>query len=532
MKKNLSILILFPFLCFSFPDPLETIDITHYSFTIELNDSTDVISGYAEVSLLCKKGINDFELDLIGKNNEGKGMQVNTVTLNGSSLKFTHQNNKIKIFLSNQASANDTFTVVISYSGIPKDGLIISKNKYGDRTFFADNWPDRGRNWLPIVDHPLDKASVDFIVVAPLHYEVVSNGIKVEESFLNKRQKITRYREETPIPTKVMVIGAARFAIQRAGVVGQIPVETWVYPQNRQEGFYDFAAATKVLDFYITHVGPYSYKKLANVQSKTIFGGLENASAIFYSENSVNGKANHESLIAHEIAHQWFGNSATEKEWYDIWLSEGFATYFALLYIEYTQGVDKRKEEMKIDRDQVITFFKKDPVPVVNRTITDWMKLLNVNSYQKGSWVLHMLRQEIGDQKFWVGIREYYRRYQNSNASTQDLRRVMEEASSQNLDQFFNQWIFKAGHPVIDMTWNYNENSKNLEITVNQIQKGSVFNFSLEIGIFANGAESPTIEKIKVDKQSNKFSIPFPSKPAKIELDPAINLLFESNSRN
>jgi aminopeptidase N len=530
MKNLFLLLALIPL--FAFSAPPEAIDIEHYTFHITLNDSTDIIAGTAEISLVCKENLNVLELDLIGKNAQGNGMLVSAVTQNGKLLKFTHQHDRLKIMLNAPAAAGDHLTLSVIYRGVPQDGLIISRNKFGDRTFFADNWPDRGRNWLPVVDHPADKASVDFIVVAPVHYDVVSNGIKVEESFLNGGQKLTRYREKAPVSTKVMVIGVARFAIQLIGVVNHIPVEAWVYPQNRDQGFYDYAVAAKILDFFSSHIGPYPYEKLANVQSKTTFGGLENASAIFYFENSVTGKGEQETLIAHEIAHQWFGDSASEKEWHHLWLSEGFATYFAHLYNEFTYGVMKRQEDMKQDRTQTIAFFKEKPMPVVNPPISDLMQLLNVNNYQKGSWVLHMLRHELGDHTFWEGIREYYRRFQNSNALTSDFKSVMEAASGRNLDLFFDQWIYKAGHPALETSWKYDEKAKNLQFTVSQVQKGHIFSFPLEIGIFSGDQGLPLLERVIINKESHQVNIPLAQKPHKIELDPHINLLFESKSGN
>jgi aminopeptidase N len=512
------------------PKPSEWIDIKKYTFRVELNDSTNVISGIAELAFVCKKSMTGFDLDLISKGNGGMGMQVSRILHKDSPLKYIHENDRIKITLN--ASQGEQGTLTINYSGIPQDGLIISRNKYGDRTFFADNWPDRGHNWLPVIDHPADKAAVDFIVVAPLHYEVVSNGIRMEESYLNPKQKLTRYSEDTEISTKVMVIGVARFAIQQAGVVNHIPVESWVYPQNRAEGFYDYALAVKVLDFFNSHIGPYSYKKLANVQSKTTFGGLENASAIFYFENSVTGKADHEGLIAHEIAHQWFGNSATEREWPHVWLSEGFATYFAILFAEFAHGEDKRQEEMIKDRDQVLSFYKKEQIPVVNPNITTLMKILNANTYQKGSWVLHMLRREIGDQQFWTGIKAYYKKFQNSTALTSDLQEVMEVASGKDLDTFFNQWIYTAGHPVIDGSWKYDEASKTLKISVQQTQKMQGFSFPLEIAISFEGKDFQQVEKVYINKESTSISIPVTAKPSKLTLDPNVNLLFEGNLRN
>jgi aminopeptidase N len=513
-------------------EPSESIDVKRYVFEITINDSTDVVTGIAAITFVPRKNISEFAIDLISKNDQAKGMEIAAITLNGVPLKFEHKNDRVKIALDKPRTTTDEITVIINYKGIPKDGLIISKNKYGDRTFFADNWPDRGRNWLPIVDHPSDKATVEWLVKSPLPYEVVANGVKVEESYLNKNQKQTRYVEEIEIATKVMVIGAARFAIEQAGVVKNIPVESWVYPQNRKEGFYDYAVATKILNYFIENIGPYSYKKLANVQSKTTFGGLENASAIFYNESSVNGKNDHIGLIAHEIAHQWFGNSATEKEWHHIWLSEGFATYFATLYMEAAFGVEKLKAELEQDRKQAVAYFKKNQAPVVDPTVTDWMKLLNPNSYQKGGWVLHMLRREVGDQNFWKGIQDYYKKYQNSNANTDDFKASMENASGKDLDEFFNQWIYKGGHPVLTGSWSYDAKSKTVNINLVQTQKNQVFKFPLEIAIYIEGQAGPQIQKAQIDAENAKLTFPSTSKPLRIELDPNVNLLFEGNLKN
>lgn len=523
------IFFLIPHFTFSFQSPSGDVDIKHYTFRVTVNDTTDIIRGTAEVLLSCKQNISSVELDLISKNAQGKGMDVMEVKHNDKGLKFSHTNDRLRISLDKQISAGEQITISIDYRGIPQDGLIISKNRFNDRTFFADNWPNRGRNWLPVIDHPADKASVDFVVIAPLHYEVISNGVRIEETYLSEFQKLTHYREETPIATKVMVIGVARFAIARAGMVNDIPVESWVYPQNRDEGFFDYAFATKILDFFISHIGPYSYEKLANVQSKTTFGGLENASAIFYAEDYVTGKNEHETLIAHEVAHQWFGNSATEKEWHHLWLSEGFATYFALLYNEFTYGIEKRQEEMIKDRDEVIAFFKKDPMPVINPAITDPMDLLNVNNYQKGSWILHMLRIEVGDQNFWNGIRAYYQQFRNGNALTEDFQQIMEQEAGKDLDLFFRQWLYKAGHPVLEGDWKYDEITKSLKISLKQAQKGSLFSFPLEIGIYEEGKLLPRIERLYIDKESHQLILPLLKKPAKITLDPHINLLFEGN---
>jgi aminopeptidase N len=510
----------------------EQFDIQHYHFQLNLYDSTDHIEGQAQVTILFKSAASSAVLDLVDTNTDGKGMKVSRVLLNDQPLDFRHQQEQLTFTFAQPVPAGETRTVVIHYGGIPRDGLIISKNKFKDRTFFGDNWPDRAHHWLPVVDHPYDKATVDFVVTAPSAYQVIANGKLVEEHPLPSNRKRTHWHESVVIPTKVMVIGAARFAIQQSGVVQNIPVESWVFPQNQQAGFSDYAMAVPVMAFFTSNVGAYSYEKLANVQSKTMYGGMENASAIFYNENSITGTGSAETLIAHEVAHQWFGNSASEADWLHVWLSEGFATYFTHLYIEHAHGVARRRQDMKSDRDAVITFYHQDPLPIVGPWERAYFDLLNTNAYQKGSWVLHLLRQELGDETFWKGIREYYRLFQNKNALTADFQRVMEQASGRDLSTFFRQWIFRAGFPQLGGTWKYLKNTGSLELVITQNQPEEPFECPLEIGIYDTRGGLIKTETVKLTGKTQKFSIPVTAKPSKIELDPNINLLFEGSLKN
>lgn len=504
-----------------------SIDVEHYRFQIEVTDKSDRISGEATITFKIKKPVSELELDLINKQAVGVGMEILRVMRHGEDLVFSHQQNRVKISLPTQVQEGETLTIQVYYQGVPQDGLIIGKNKFGDRGYFGDNWPDRGRHWLPVIDHPSDKASVEFIVIAPSHYSVVSNGVKVEESPLDGERTLTHWREDTPIPVKVMVIGIARFAVQQSGVVATIPVESWVYPQNRIEGFNDYRFAPKVLDYFCNHIGPYPFKKLANVQSKTRWGGLENAGAIFYTESSVNGKGNHESLIAHEIAHQWFGNSATENDWHHVWLSEGFATYFANLYLENAYGRNKLIEEQVSDRKQIIEYYKKNQAPIVDTTLTDINKVLSINTYQKAGWVLHMLRNKIGDSTFWSGIRKYYTTFQYRNALTSDFINIMESVSGQDLKKFFSQWLYQGGHPQIMINWRFNPQKKQTEFTILQHQKSGLFEFPLEI-LMVDKSGKKEINTIKISLKEQKAVFSAPEEPVEIVLDPETRLLFEA----
>ncbi len=503
-----------------------SIDVQHYRFDIKVSDDNDTLKGRAAITVRFTEKTGLVYLDLKNINDAGKGMVVNSVSENDRALSFSHHHDSLLIGLAKDAITGETKQFTINYSGIPADGLIFSKNKAGERTIFGDNWPNRGRNWLPCKDHLSDKASVEFIVTAPSHYRVVSNGLKQEETKLPGDYTRTHWKETAPIPTKIMVIGLADFAVSDQVMANDIPVTSWIFHKQKEAGFYDYAPAAEILRFFNDRIGPYAYQKLANVQSNTIFGGMENAGAIFYAESSVTGKQKIMGLLAHEIAHQWFGDAATEKDWPHIWLSEGFATEMSQLYLEHKYGADTMTSMLKKNRKTILAFTKKEKVPVVDTSKgKEIMKLLNTNSYQKGGWVLHMLRRELGDELFWKCIRTYYATYRNSNASSSDLQQVMEKVSGKNMDVFFKQWLYVPENPTLDIVWNYDDKNKQVTVRVKQ-QTGYVFSVPLELQ-FVDGAGNKTMKTVRVSEKTNEYILPVNSKPALVEVDPNCKLLFE-----
>lgn len=511
--------------------PNPDVDVLHYTFRLRLSDLSNEIRG--ETTLVVRflaDNVASLDLDLVGPGNGiAQGMTVTTVTQGDEDVAFTHENNRLRLALKTPPRAREQRTFTITYLGVPIDGLIIGTNKYGDRTFFGDNWPDRARHWLPTVDHPSDKAICEFIVTAPDHYQVVGCGALVEETNLPGNTRLTHWRSEVPMATKVMVVGVARFAVQYVDEYQGTSIQSWVYPQDREAGFYDYALAERILAFFEGHIGPYPYAKLANVQAKTRFGGMENASNIFYREASVTGTRQSERLIAHEIAHQWFGNSVTEADWPHVWLSEGFATYFAQLYLEYAHGRDRLLAGMQDARSTVINYLTNSPKPIVDPSVTDLMGLLNPNAYEKGAWVLHMLRGIVGTEVFWDGIRAYYRQYRDGNASSEDFQQVMETASGQDLGWFFEQWLHQAGHPRYEGTWHYDHATHQLTVTLNQTQ-GSFFRMPVELGIYTHGGARRRIEVLDVAEQQNTFTITLDADetPTDVVLDPNAWALMEA----
>jgi aminopeptidase N len=501
----------------------EQIDVQHYAFSLDLFDTSDTIRGEAKVKIKFLQAVDTFSLDLSAKKSTGAGMAVSGVLENGKPVPYEQKESKLEIHPLDKVTSGATREYTITYQGEPEDGLIISTNKYGDRTFFGDNWPDRAHYWLPTIDHPSDKATVEFLITAPDHYQVVATGRQIEETNLENGFKFTHFKSEVPMPTKVMVIGVARFAVQLAGFSNGTAVTSWVYPQNREAGFGDYSLAVSILDYYTEKIGDYPNEKLANVQSKTRYGGMENAGNIFYYENSVTGNKDHEALIAHEIVHQWFGNSASELDWHHIWLSEGFATYLTNLYMEDKHGDAIMVQRMQSEKQRVVQYAKRNLVPVVNASIDDYNELLNANSYQKGGWVLHMLRHKLGKEMFWKGIRAYYEKFKLSNALTADFQAVMEEVSGRDLEAFFQQWIFTAGHPFLKKSWKQADGKLTVEVV--QIQEGKPFVFPLELAlVFEDGTSM--LKTIGVDATRATISLKTDKKVTDVILDPGTKLLF------
>ena len=504
------------------------IDILNYSFELHLNDSTDIIYGTANINLHIEPSENNVRLDLISANNYGDGMVVHSVLFNGNKVPYTHKNNELNISTDGlKYSIYDVIT--IEYSGIPITGLIIGDNMHGDRTFFSDNWPNKARNWLPLVDHPYDKSTSEFIVFAPNHYQVISNGLLVEETNVNKDIKKTHWKQSVPISCWLYALGVAEFAIDYVDYFNGKSIQTWVYKQDRDKGFYDFKVPTKhTLEFFSDYVGPFAYEKLANVQSNSVKGGMESATAIFYSDISVTGdrSVRWRDVIIHEVAHQWFGNCVTEYDWDDVWLSEGFATYFTLMFREHAYGRDDFVKGLKDAKRRVFNFYEKNKdASVVHDNLKDMKDVLSYDlQYQKGAWVLHMLRNYVGEDNFRAGIRNYYKKYFNSTTNTEEFKIEMEKVSGVNLDKFFDQWLYKGGIIKLDVEWKYDEKSKNIEFDITQVQNdGYLFEMPLDIEIL--GDNNSNTSTIRLDKKSGKYLVYSENKPKEIKLDPYTKLL-------
>lgn len=467
------------------------IDVLHYEFRVDFppRPIPDTLQFVSTAVARRTARVQSVDLDLTSE------MQVEAVTVNGNAAPFRHDSAKVRITLS--AVNGDTLRIVVRYRGAPKDGLIIRRDSAGGYwTAFGDNFPDRARQWLATVDHPSDKATVEWIVRAPQSHRVVANGELLEETPELRAggapgMMLTRWRTNRPLYTAVMVIGVAPFAIYELGktacnlaeLPGCVRQSVWITPDVRSYMPGPFARTGEMVSLFSRLVAPFPYEKLAHVQSSTRYGGMENASAIFYADNIYRRRAMSEGLLAHEIAHQWFGDAVTTREWPHVWLSEGFATYFSALWFEHSAGDSAFRAILAQMRQQVLSSRVTNEKPIVDLELDDLRRVLNSNVYQKAGFTLHMLRREIGDSAFYRGIRSYYRKYRHGNALTEDFQREVEASSGRKLDWFFTQWMRRPGVADLTVQWRWDPRRRGVELTVSQNPAFAPYQLSLSMDV-------------------------------------------------
>jgi aminopeptidase N len=376
------------------------------------------------------------------------------------------------VYIPHHKAAGDTLHTSIRYHGQVRDGLIIRTDSAGRRTVFADNWPDRAHRWLPIPDHPSAKATVDFHVEVPAGMTVVANGTLKKVDTLPRGRQVWHFTMGRRIPPYGMVIGAGPLVATRLPDAGCevkcVPLTLLTFPEDSAwAAGSPFRRVTDMVDFFSRLIGPFPYDRLSHVESTTIFGGMENPSAIFYDGAAYQTHKLREVTVAHETAHQWFGDAVTEADWHHLWLSEGFATYFAALWLAHADGDSAFRSEMRRGAETV--FGSKATLrPILDPGATDLMGLLNSNNYPKAAWVLHSLRGLIGDSAFRAGVRDWYATFRDSTALTSDLASVMSKAAGQDLEWYFRQALTRPGYPKLAVSWV--RQGKRLAITIRQVQ--------------------------------------------------------------
>ena len=480
-------------------------------------------------------------------------LPIDSILVSDKPSRFERTSDTLTVQLAPAAKRGDKLAVTVSYHGHPKDGLIFAKDRDGNASATGDNWPNRVHYWIPSLDHPSAKATVSFTVNAPTPNQVTANGKFISYTIIdaispaNVDHRIWKFEEAKAIPPYCMIV-----AVNQGAIINMpyqpVPLIYNVPQKDRDYAPKGFSPAGPSLSFFSQTIAPYPYEKLALIIGATRFGGMENSSAIVFTStlfdqrpaefNAPAGRRTAistrfgiptriESVVAHEIAHQWFGDSVTESTWADLWLSEGFATYFAGLFIQNQDGEDAFREYMQDAARRYFAFEKQTSFPIHDTETKDLMALLNPNNYEKGAWVLHMLRSRLGDEAFFKGLRDYYNAHKEANATTDDLRAALEKSSGKDLKEFFTRWVYGSGHPRYELGWGSMERSSVTSVIVhlNQLQAGDAFLDPVPVEFTVSGKKlRRTI--VPTDK-STEVTIQLPANPSAVTIDPDDTLLKE-----
>jgi aminopeptidase N len=507
------------------------VDVRHYDIALTLPVSGTMLRAQATLTVDRMLTIDTLRLDLVD-------LTIDSVMVNGLRRATVRDSAVLRVPLRKRDGTH--LRVRIDYHGSPRDGLIIREDSARGWSAFGDNWPNRARFWIPSIDHPSDKATVTWRVTVPAGRSVIANGTRVsptrKTSNAEGQTETTQFRMTQPIPTYLMVVGVAtmhetslgRTACGFATGGGCVPQSVWTFAPETPTMPGNFREADRIVSTFAKMLGPFAYARLAHVQSATRFGGMENATAIFYSDRAFRTQTLGVSLIAHETAHQWFGDAVTPRRWADLWLSEGFATYLAAVYTQQTRGDSAFRDEMRRIRNEVLA------APVVaERPVVDSIgaatpvTLLNANSYQKGGFVLHMLRARIGDAAFFGALRDYQQQYRHGTAATDDFRRAAERRSGTGLTAFFNQWLHRPGWADLTVSWTWRAATSTLALQVVQGTRHAPFAMPLTLSIQTDDGRMRTVRVAIAATASQLIMVPVPGvrDVAEMVADPRAELL-------
>ena len=472
-------------------------------------------------------------------------LTVDRVSVGGAAARYEQRGGRLNVSLARPARRGERLIISVAYHGTPKDGLILTKDKDGNPSATGDNWPDRVHHWIPSLDHPSAKATVNFTVTAPADYRVIATGRFFEGRESAGGAQTWAFRERHPVPPYCMIVAVGKFALiePTTPLAHKLPPLFYLVPPSQAAiGEKSFGAAAPSLDVFNQLVAPFPYENLSHIVGATRFGGMENSTAIVYAANVLDPRPNQPvsprfgvqrrlvELVAHETAHQWFGDAVTPATWADIWLSEGFATYFAGLLVERTEGEAAFREYMTRKGNEYLNYAKTRRAPLHDRDTEDLNGLLNPNSYQNGAWVLHMLRRQLGDAAFFRGVRAYYRAHLHANATTEDLRRALEQASGRNLREFFARWVYAAGHPAYKVSWQWRARGARggtLVLTLTQTQADAPFLTPVPVEII--GPRGVVVRRLTIRPTGRETDtlVPLGSQPTDVRVDPPDTILKE-----
>jgi aminopeptidase N len=466
------------------------------------------------------------------------GLTIQSVTVSKSAAKFETTTDKLIVPLPAAAKAGEKFDVAIRYEGKPTKGMyfILPDKDYPDRPrqIWTQGESEDTRYYLPTYDYPNDRLTTETILTVPASWITVSNGKLISVTDAGKGLKTWTWRESVPSSTYLITVVAGEFDEAKDSWRG-MPV-TYYAPKGRGDRLaVNYGRTPAMIDLFSKKLGvDYPWEKYAQVMvDDFVAGGMENSSATTNTSSSLNHPKiaveilnDEDDLISHELGHQWFGDLVTCKDWGDIWLNEGFATFMESVWMEAHYGKDMADFDRRERAHEWFVETNLYQKPIVRHDFDDSSEF-DGNAYTKGGWVLHMLRHQLGEDAFYRGLKHYLELNRGKNVVTSDLAKAIEESSHTNVDQFFSQWLYGAGAPRFDLSYSYDGDKHQVALTVKQTQKveGRVGIFRVPVDVEITTASGPKLYPITVSKAEQIFTFPSDSAPLMVLFDKGGNVL-------
>ena len=483
---------------------------THLWFDIQKK------SFHGEVNhtiVMVRDGVSQVKLD-------SADLKIESVTLDGKEAKFSTTENELLVSLSRPSKRGDHHEVFIKYEGQnPKKGLyfVLPDENYPKRPveIWSQGESEDTHYYIPIYDYPNDRTKSEMLLTVPASWLTISNGQLVSTKEEPNGMKTWDWKQSETLSTYLITVVAGEF-VEKKDTWRGMPLR-YVVPRGEESKVDSTFARTKGMLDAFSDALDVRYPWVQYAQSSVndfVVGGMENTSATtLTSRGLVNPQLAAEQqfgsdrLDSHELAHQWFGDLVTCKDWADIWLNEGFATYFEHFWTEKNYGADDVAYEFW--RDQLGWFrnARLYSTPIISRELTDELENSG-NIYNKGGWVLKMLRTKLGDQDFFGGLHHYLEVNRGHNVVTADLQKAIEQTTATNVDKFFHQWVYRAGAPKYEVSYTYDDAAHQVKLTVKQTQKveGMVGLFDMPVDVeiaTANGRKTTSIEVAKAEETFN-----------------------------
>ena len=510
--------------------PDRSVDILNLSLDITPDFKKRTINGSAKISFTpIGKPLEELKLDAVE-------LRVSNVVSTEKIAGYQVTDKAIVVTFEKPVQPGKQAEVTISYSAQPDLGLYFRTPEMGYLENETELWTQGElmdhRYWYPSHDFPNEKFSSEVTCHVPEGMTVLSNGKLVGETKDSNGLVAVHWRQEKPHVNYLVTLVAGHFK-KIEDKYGDLPLAFYVPPSEIKEAQNSFRTTKDTMSFLEKEIGiPYPWEKYYQVVVRDfVAGGMENTSVTtltdrtLFSDEFENARSS-EGLVAHELAHQWFGDLVTCKDWSHTWLNEGFATYYALLYDEHKNGRDSMLYGLW-QSAKGITGNTNEPRGIVYRKYEKPTEQFGYLSYQKGAWVLHTLRSELGEDIYRKGINAYLKKYQFETVVTENLNASLEEVSGRSLDRFFDQWVYNAGNPELKVEYSWDEKTKLARLSVEQMQKitETVALFDIPLTFRFHTKSGDKDESVHLTQKSEDFYFSLSAAPEYVIVDPELALL-------